>query len=383
MKGFGFKDKVEIDIHQFQVSTGCDPDKQRIVTEVFERGRFLYGNNQSYALRSNENESEVETYVKSTISKLHNATLDEIKVIFRAHQKLKEQRDFLSHYRLGKVFLSKNFYKEAIENFKWVIELNVNFIRAYKLLGLTYLKSGMYDEAIAIYEKAIDLQPAFPDLLNGLGIIHTTIGNYEQARNFFQRALQQNPDFIESHFNLGVILFFATIRENPDEEQIVIPVRIARTLKEMRELEVYQSKYWQEQFDHLALALEEGKKESIVHALQELQLKLSAKEDDVVTAMDFFFIKFMYGGKGVKDDEMAYYESKIREEADKHEGYADYWNELGTLHLIQCRDYFLRAMDEFSEAVKINPKYEEANQSLELMKNSKKGFLILLRAILK
>ena len=298
MKGFGYKEKVEIDKHHFQVHTGCDPEKHRIVTEVFEEGRYLYGQNKNYPSRRHENETADETYLKTIISELHNSTLDEIEVIFHAHQKLKVQKDFLSHYRLGKVFLAKNFFSEAIENFESVINLKVDFIRAYKLLGLTYLKAGDYDKAIGTYKNAIRLQPDFPDLINGLGIIHTYIGNYEQARGFFQKALELNPDFIESHFNLGVILFLATISENPNEDNIIIPVRIVRTLKELRELEVYQGKYWQQQFDHIFLVLEEGKKESIVHTLKELQLRLSSKEDDIVTAMDFFFIKFMYGGKG-------------------------------------------------------------------------------------
>lgn len=382
MKGFGYKEKVEIDKHRFQVHTGCDPDKHRIVTEVFEEGLYLYGKKQGYSLRKQEHETPSEVYLKSIVSDLHQATLDELEVIFRAHEKLKEKNDFLSHYRLGKVFLSKNFYTEAIENFERAIEIRSEYIRAYKLLGLTFLKAGAHDRAIKTYQSALELQPDFPDLINGLGIIHTHIGNYEQARNFFQQALKINPDFIESYFNLGVILFLATLSENPNEE-IVIPVRIIRTLKELKQLESYQGTYWQQLFDDTFLVLEQKNKESIVHSLKELQLRLASKEDDIVTAMDFFFIKFMYGGKGLKDEEMAYYEQKIRQEADKHEGYADYWNELGTLHLIQCRDYFLRAMNEIGEAVKLNPKYEEANHSLELMKNSKKGFLILLRAILK
>ena len=50
---------------------------------------------------------------------------------------------------------------------------------------------------------------------------------------------------------------------------------------------------------------------------------------------------------------------------------------------LRKKDVLSEMMNEIGEAVKLNPKYEEANHSLELMKNSKKGFLILLRAILK
>ena len=53
------------------------------------------------------------------------------------------------------------------------------------------------------------------------------------------------------------------------------------------------------------------------------------------------------------------------------------------MHLIQCRDSFIKAMDDFETSIKINPEFEEAKNAHELIKHGKKGFLILLRAVLK
>ena len=383
MHGFGYKEKVEIDHRKFQVHTGCIPEKQRIVTEVFEEGRYLFGEFQSYSVRENKNELRNESYMKAVAYDLHSSAIDELTVLFHAHYKLKSINDYLAHYRLGKVFLSKNFFNEAVENFRQVVTQKEDFMRGYKLLGFTYLKSERYRQAMATFERALKKQADFPDLLNGLGLAHTYAGNFETARNYFHHALEINPEFVEIHFNLGVILFLATLKENPNEENIVIPVRIVRSIREIKELDFYQGRYWQAQFNELLEVLKNKDPEQIGRMLKDLQIKMALKDDDVAQAMDFFFIKFMYGGKELKEEEIAYYEKKIREEAEKHQGFADYWNELGTLHLIQCRDYFLKALDEIGQAVKVNPHYAEANQTLELMKRSKKGFLILLRAILK
>jgi len=383
VQGFGCKDRIELDNRKFQVHTGCDPDKERIVTEVFEEGRYLFGESRNYPTRRDDQESINETYLKTVVSKLHTSILDEIDVIFHAHNKLKEKKDHFAHYRMGKVLLSRNFYEEAVENFQRSVKLNTDFIRGYKLLAIAYLKAGKYMYAIETFEEALKLKPDFPDLINGLGIAHSFLGNFDKASEYYQETLKINPNYMESHFNLGVSLFLGTLLENPNEQNIVIPVRIIRTLKQFRKQEVYQSTYWQNLFDESLEIINSADKDRIILALQDLQLKLSSKEDDIAAAMDFFFIKFMYGGKMFQDEEMAYYEKRISEEAEKHSGYADYWNELGTLHLIQCRDYFLRAMNEIGKAVEINKNYDEAVRSMELMKNSKKGFLILLRAILK
>ena len=34
----------------------------------------------------------------------------------------------------------------------------------------------------------------------------------------------------------------------------------------------------------------------------------------------------------------------INIEVDKHKEFADYWNELGIIHLIQCREFFVKAI---------------------------------------
>jgi hypothetical protein len=56
---------------------------------------------------------------------------------------------------------------------------------------------------------------------------------------------------------------------------------------------------------------------------------------------------------------------------------------LGIAHLIQCRNLFLRALEEFRVSLRINPGYKRAEKNLKLSENDGKGFLILLRAILK
>ena len=46
-------------------------------------------------------------------------------------------------------------------------------------------------------------------------------------------------------------------------------------------------------------------------------------------------------------------------------------------------DLFLQSVREIEQAVALNENYREASNNLALIKNVKKGFLILLRAILK
>jgi hypothetical protein len=91
----------------------------------------------------------------------------------------------------------------------------------------------------------------------------------------------------------------------------------------------------------------------------------------------------MYGGRELSQSELEIYERRFQNQLEDNKMFADYWNALGILHIIQCRIFYLKAYSEIEKAVTLNDSYAEAKHNLELIKNNKKGFLILLRAILK
>ncbi|HGY55040.1 MAG TPA: tetratricopeptide repeat protein [Caldithrix abyssi] len=382
LQGFGYQDNLRIKNHEFTVHTGFEPDKGLAISEVFDRGKFIYASNNYYGLRKKNEAGIDEQYLKEVAYGLHRQVIEDIRILFYIHEKIRALRQANPHYRLGKIFFARNFYEEAVDNFTRAIQLDNKLIKAYKLLALIYLKQKKYQDATQLLEKAVSMEPDFPDLLNCLGVIHTHSGRFESARDVLQKALDIKEDFPEANFNLGVLLFLSTLQENSHDDTVVLPARVMRTFKHIREHEAYQSDEWQKLFTHTAELMETGNREAVIEALATLQLKLVAAEHLNVT-MDTFFLKFMYGGKELKREEVEKFEKIFQEEGEQLNRYADYWNELGVIHLIQCRDYFLKALNEFERATKINPKYDAALNSLELMKHGKKGFLILLRAILR
>jgi tetratricopeptide (TPR) repeat protein len=378
----GYKDKVSIGEREFHIQTGSDSDKNRLLSEVFEKGRFIFSFSEPYSIRHEIDNVLSEDYLKSVTYDLHASIQEEIQLLFNIQDRLETMPQAQPHYRLGKVFFARNFLEEARRQFTITIERQPEFLRAYKYLGLTYLKLRQFNAAAEVLLRANKQKPNLPDILDCLGVVSTQIGDYENAKNFLQEAISLKANLLESNFNLGVVLFLSTLNNDADDNNIVIPTRILRAMKQIRELENYQDDSWQSRFERVLEIFKTGKKKEIISAITELQLQITTRED-LGTVMDFFFLKFMFGGRELNDEEMEFYEKRIYEEASKRNGFADYWNELGIVHLIQCRDYFLKALREMEKAVEINPKYESAQNTLELMKHSKKGFLILLRALLK
>ena len=68
----------------------------------------------------------------------------------------------------------------------------------------------------------------------------------------------------------------------------------------------------------------------------------------------------MYGGKGLDNETIKRYEHRLNIALEDTPDYADIWNNLGVIHLIQCRNLFLQALSEFNRALEINPSFDKA-----------------------
>jgi len=382
VKEFGYKDKLVVGEREFLIHTGTNPLNQTAVSEVFESGHFIYHSRSDFEMRQEPEERVDLNYIEQATHQLHLDVMDEVRVLFLVNEKIKLIRQPMPHYRLANLFLYKNFIPEAIDNFLRVIALDPRNKKAHKRIALSYLSTGKFETAVEYINQAILLSPNYPDLYNILGVINTRLHRFDQAKSDFQKAIQLKPLFLEANFNLGLLLFFSSIAEQDESAAIVIPARVNRALNELQSREVYQKPFWQNRINKLQTAILGGSRNDVLNTLYQFQTDLVTYED-YNPSIDLFFLKFMYGGKQLTHNEMELYETKIKDEANSQKDFADFWNELGIVHLVQCRDYFLKAVADFEKAIRINEKYSEAQKNFDLLKHNKNGFLILLRAILK
>ncbi len=380
MDEFALEDTLRINERDFSVKTTTDLENNQALSSVFESDTLVFNQSTSIFVRKKSTARVDPEYLHKRASEIHNDVKEQFEVLFFIYDRIQTNKSPQAHFRLGNVFLSKNLLDEAVQSYQNAIRLQNDYVKAYRGLGACYLKMDRPQDAVDILHAALGMNPEYPDLLDELGVAHTFGQQFEKARNQFQKALSIKDDFVEAELNLGILLFLSAIDSH--DEKAIVPARLKRSLKKLQELEQYKDSYWQAPIEQTKQIFEAGTITEIRTALHRLQLQLIGKGDfNPIT--DYFYLKFMFGGRELSDKEIDFYVRKIQEEVGKHEAYADYWNERGVLHLIQCRNYFLKAISEFQKSLNINPKYEEPKQSLELLKRGQKGFLILLRAILK
>lgn len=376
MEPVKFVDQIEIAQHQLQISTEV---KETVVeSAVSERGELLY--RKWYPLKP-EFILDEDKYWVDRAARAHHQVIEEVETLFNIKDRITSVSQPFYRYRFGRVLLAFNFIAEAKEEFKTTIELKPDYAKAYRKLAACYMQEREYQAAIKLLLKAVKLGKPYPDIFNDLGVAYTFANDYEKARDCFLKAQELNPDFLESNFHLGVLLLLSSMEEGSDQKA-VIPVRLIRSLKALKDASYITDDRLKERVEFILNKIEKDKLEGIVANLLDLQMKLITKEDPVNIKFDLFFLKFMYGKRKMDEESIEFYESWLMENIANFK-YADYWNDIGVIHLIQSRNYFLEALEKIERAYQLNPKFAEAAENLEKIKRIKNGFLILLRALLK
>jgi tetratricopeptide (TPR) repeat protein len=122
---------------------------------------------------------------------------------------------YFAYYKLGKFYLKKGAFDDAIEAFNRSINLNVSRPRtdsfilelAQMRLNKAHAQSGMLDEKIVHYQKVIEVFPGRLDAYLYLGKIYVKKGRIGEAISLFKKALQKTDDpsaLVEIHKNLGM-----------------------------------------------------------------------------------------------------------------------------------------------------------------------------------
>ena len=200
--------------------------------------------------------------------------------------------------------------------------------------------------------------------------------------NLFKEAIQLNPKYSECQFNLGIALYKSALDGVKDPKAVAVPARVSIYLKEVQSFQRYHGIYWEKDFSQLHELLKDNNHEIIMPQLEQFQLKLVdiASEKDKVYE---FYLRFLFGGRDIDSGIINMYQNSFENNAKENKKYPDYWNDRGIFNLIKSRNLYLNAISEFEKAIELSPKFNDAKQNLEKIKSNDKGFMILLRAVLK
>ena len=214
------------------------------------------------------------------------------------------------HFDYGKVLQKESKWAQAEEQYKIALGFESSDFKSHMNLATVLMAQAKYDAAAWHTEEALRLKPNVGELHLSYASLLQRLGRGDEAGPHYEAAVRLMPDSAEAHYNYA--LFLASTRKEND------------ALSELRR--VVQLKP-----DH-------------VDAQLQLADALFAKSD-------------LEGAK-------AHYLAALRGDPKLTVAY----NNLGKLFLSEGQ--ISQAIVQFSEALRLNPEYKEAEENLQIAKAS-------------
>lgn len=134
---------------------------------------------------------------------LTRGMFDEAMAEFEAIGK-NDTRNAFAYEGKGMVFLAKGNLEDAKQSFRKALALNPKMWQLHTFLGIIYDHQEMYDAAISEYRKAIGMHQNSSASYNNLGMSYYLKGDYEKAIKAFRTAVTLPPVNRKIYNNLGL-----------------------------------------------------------------------------------------------------------------------------------------------------------------------------------
>jgi cytochrome c-type biogenesis protein CcmH/NrfG len=118
--------------------------------------------------------------------------------------------------KLGKAFLVRNQFKEALLALQAAVKSNPDLAEAHELLAAIYLQQLEYEQALPHLRACYSLKP--DDLTNAmtLAALYSKLNRDQEAIEIFRRLVALHPEQAELHYFLGALL----ISHGPRQEAV-------------------------------------------------------------------------------------------------------------------------------------------------------------------
>jgi len=380
MEQIGVNSNVLAGGKMFHVQTAGSIVDKLIHTEVYDGGRVIMQQEKHVG----NGESLDAQKFQEFLNKFHHEVAWEIELLFYIRDKIKTVQHAVSNNKMGLVFLRKGLVDEAIGEFLIAIEKDPDMMEAYSNLGMAQLQKGLMEEAVATLKKGCEIAPQFADMRNYLGTAYTRARRYNDALEAYQSALRINPTYVEVNLNIAA-MHIESIQVAPD--QLLPPsIRKRRALEQLdaavtQHAPFKQERYYASRFERVVREISSEDWPKALTTIEEI--KNGLQNPNLDETIHGFYLKFLFGGAGKDEKVLNDYRAEMEKSLADNPQYADLNNSLGLVYLIQCRNLFMKAMQQFKKAHDINPSYKNAFRNFRLVQNDGREFLNLLRAILK
>ena len=137
-------------------------------------------------------------------------------------------------HQLGKQYLNKNLYNEALTAFDFAIICDDSFVGAYLEMGKVLEKLNKINQAIEQYKTVVEIDSPNPFALHRIACCYNKLGNLEIAKSFYNKTLIEDPVHDQAWMSLATIYY----KQNDFEQA-------KKNLIKAIEIDSENIKYWE------------------------------------------------------------------------------------------------------------------------------------------
>lgn len=383
MADIGLNQNISVKGRQFHIQTASNIEEGYIRTEVFEKGRLLFAENSKYERRDLSRDGDAELRMRRLLDQYHQNVISSLETLFELSGILEDVPHSISHQRIGAIFLAILVFDKAEHHLLKAINYAPEQFSSKILLGRCYFFQRRFKQAEETLEPLVNSDLEFPDLYNLLGLIFMEQKNLVQALQHFRRSIKLNSGYKESYYNLALTVLrrigflkmqskMQDVQKNLEFFEIILR-KIFRIGNQEDKTLVSQVKQ--------ALANKNyGKAQTLLYDFRTRYYYKPVPQD--VSGYEFY-LWLKYLPDRLDYESLVRFKERISKAVVEYPEFPDLWNYLGLIHLMICRDYFLKGLDNFKEATKINPRFSKARKNLRLVENDGREFLSLIKTIVR
>ncbi len=373
----GFNNTIKVGKRKLHIETALAPDKSCIYSSIFDDGELI--DKQELTPDDNLDEKELEKETKQ----FHTFVISDLELLFHVADKVKESKNASSVFKLALLFFEKNFYSEAIQQFKLALKLDPHIENGHFMLGQALLKNQEYKAAVNHLEKALEATPDYPDVHLFLAKAYWAFEEYVKAIQALEKAVELNPKYHEAFYTLGLYLIQSKSRIAQTKALKPVIERLKDAQKHLKKAASLSAEYDDKLMDagFEKLKLKDDNDSGLTEFKQAYKpYKIHRK---TLLANAEFYLKFMFAGLDKDKKSLTHYISSLEDSVKRHPNYPDLHKSLGTAYMIKSWHFFAKAVEAYRQAVQINSSFTVAQKNLKLLENETRGLLILLKAILQ
>jgi len=383
MADIGLNQNVAIRNRNFHFQTATNIEDGIIRTEVFEQGRLMYAQDNRYERRGSRNPEGGENRLRQALDQFHRSMILSLRAYFELSDILQTDENAISHYRLGAIFLSLHIFDKCQQHLLKCISLDPKFYSANIALARCYFYQKKYKESEEILQTLVKTEIPYPDLYNLLGMVMLEQKNYIQCLNHFRYAVKLNQGYKEAYFNIAAAIFkrISYLRTQDKGEDVQKNLDFLNIiLKKIDKVGNDDDRAVVTQLREAFTAKNFSKIQTLIYDYRH-RLFYQRMLPEIIGYEFYLWLKYL--PHRLDTEKLLYFENKFSNTLEDNDDYADMWNYQALIHLLLCREHFLKGLQNFKEATRINPQYTKAKNNLRLVENDGREFLSLIKAITK